>query len=96
MLPVLNCPSDPTGDILLELLRLDGAGVPTSHTGLQNNPYEMPNVAPGTESPLTSPCCLPLEPIPNSPCPTEHVSLCASFQPPCVKKIIDLDLNRHK
>ena len=88
-LPLLICPPDPTEDSLL-------TGIPTLHIGLEHNLYKMPSMAPGTEGLLTSPCRLPLKAMPNSPCPTQHFSLYASFQPSYVKKVIDLGLNRHR
>lgn len=79
-LPFLIFLSDPSGGILLELLRLDGAGIPTPHTGLQNNLYKMPNIVPGTEGPLTSPRTLPLELSQILPAPL-YMSQSLSFLP---------------
>lgn len=48
-------PSDPTGDIPLEVVALGGSGIHTPHTGLQNNLHKMPNMIPSMESFVTFP-----------------------------------------
>lgn len=80
----------------LELLKLDGAGILTPHIDLQNNLNQMPSMVPSTEGPLTVPCSLPLELILKSPHPTPHPPSSSLLLAPCVKPIVDLDLNRHK
>lgn len=90
-------PSNPTGDIFLELLRLDGVGIPTPHTDLENNLYKMPNIVPGTEGTLTSPFSFPWNQSQILPVPLYMaISLHLSFQPLCIKSTTDVDLKRHK
>lgn len=53
-------------------------------------------MVPSREGPLTVPYSLPLELIPKSPHPTPQPPSSSLLLAPCVKPIVDLDLNRHK